>query len=911
MIVFATVCRALIRFYPEPFRTRHGDEVVFTMVDRLGEKLLDHGPIRGLGHAVKEIVLLMAGLFAARTRSRRSSGGPVRRVPRFVRKFGTASVIQDLQYAVRGFKKNPGYAAIVILTLGLGIGANTAIFSVVNGVLLRPLPYTNPDRLVMIWSQFEDMSAQQTWVHDLQVRDLRERGSLFDGFAALQMVSGRILGGERPLHTDVARVSADFFDLLGVKPLLGRTFTDGEDTWRAPWAVLLTYDYWTREFGQDPDIVGKKIVVGFPQMEIIGVLPEDFDYRMYQALGQRIKPELWIPHQIDYARWSEPLPGKGVAVLARMKPDVSLEQARSELNQIAADQDERYFKNAGFRYEIVPLLDDIVQGVRPALLLLVGAVGFVLLIATANMTTLVLARTQYRQTEFALRHSLGASRLRIAWQILTENVLLAVVGGALGLGLAVLGSRLLVSLMPGELPRADAIGLDTRVLLFTGAITIAAGILSALAPVWQTRHNDVAGALQQGGKGGAETPKVRGTRNAMVVLEFALSVMLLAGAGLMVRSFVRLQQVDPGFQSDGALTFSIYLMEEYVDLEKRNAFFADLRPRLEALPGVARVGHTSALPLSAPSFGPVFRTEQSFQMNLTITPGSGVEPPPDMFDPDDWRLADLSSVAPGYFEAAGVPLLSGREFEESDKRDVPPVVIVDERLADLLWPDENAVGKRVWFGSLREVVGVARHVHHHTFGFEGRPQLYFPYDQIASGRVSVVVRSDLPASALVPAIRGQVEAIDPLVPIGDIVTMQQITDTAVAQQRFTMILMTAFATAAILLAAIGVYGVLSFTVSQRTSEIAVRIAVGSTTDRVAGLVIGEGMKLAAIGSVLGVVAALSVGRVLESMLFEVQPNDPTSLGIAAVMISGVAFLACWIPARRATSVDPATVLRAE
>ena len=821
-------------------------------------------------------------------------------------------MFHDLRYAVRSFAKNPGYTSIIILTLGLGIGANTAIFSVLNAVLLRPLPYTDPGQLVMIWDRFERMGdGGRTWVHDLQVRRLREQATTFEGFAAVLMVSGRILGGDRPVHTNVGRASAEFFDLLGVQPYLGRTFKPGEDAFGSPWLVLLTHDYWTREFGQDPDVIGKNIVVGFPQMEIIGILPPDFDHRVYQAIGEPVKPDLWIPHWVDWDRLTTPVPGRGVAVLGRMKPGVTIEDARAELAHLAETEDGEYFNNAGFSYEVVPLINDIVADVKPALLVLVGAVGFVLLIATANITTLILGRTQHRQVELMLRHSLGASRFRVARQLLTENLLLAIAGGGLGLWIAYMGSDVLVALAPMELPRMDTVGVDLRVLGFTGLAALATGMLSGLVPIWHMRRTDLAGVLREGGRGATDSRHSRRTRNAMVILEFAMSVVLLVGAGLMVRSFIRLQRVDPGFEPEGRLTFSVYLMQEYSsDVDKRNAFFDQLAERLRGLPGVQGVGATSALPLHAPSFGPVFKEQNTDTLRYTLISGFGLQADPERFASQQWLLTDMSAVQPGYFRTAGIAMVSGREFTAADDDAGVPLVVIDEKLAQAFWPGEDAVGKNLWtFNTWVTVIGVARHAHHHAYGDDGPPQLYAPYARTSSGRVSMVVRTSGDPYALVEPIREEVKAIDPLVPIADIRTMEDIVGEAVAQRRFTMTLMTVFAAAAILLAALGIYGVLSFTVGQRTKEIAVRMAMGSTGHTVARLVVGEGMTLAVVGSIIGVGVALGLGRVVESMLFQVEARDPVSFATATVVIAVVAFVACWIPARRATAVDPASILR--
>ncbi len=822
-------------------------------------------------------------------------------------------LVADLLFAIRGFRKQPLFSVVVVATFALGISINTAVFSLVDGVLLRPLAYEEPEELVMIWDRFEWLGGERTWVHDLQVRDLRANTTRFEEFAAMGMVSGRILGGDRPVHTDVARVSVNFFDMLGVQPVLGRSFREGEDVWRSPWVVMLSHDYWTREFGQDPNVIGRKLVVGYPEMEVVGVLPEDFDYRMYEAVGQRTGADLWIPHMIDYGWWETPIPGAGVAVLARLKDGVSLEEARTELAQLARQHDEKFFENSGFRFEIVALYDDIVNGVKSALFVLIGAVVLVLLIATANITTLLLARTQKRTGELAVRSSLGASRLRLARLLLTENLTLATVGGGLGILLAMVGVDTLVALAPPELPRTDNIQVDGRVLGFSILVTLVAGALSALAPIWLAGRHGPAGSLLDSGRSRMTNVRSQRIRDGLVVAEFALSTILLAGAGLMVRSFVSLTSVDTGFESESRLTFSVYLMDDYEGVEPRYGFFTELQDRIEALPGVLNVGSTSALPLSATGYGPVFGSRQDFSINQNgVYPGQGIEPPPGIVTTDDWTVAAFNTALPGYVDASGINLKWGREFRDSDDLNNVSVVMIDEQLASDFFSGRNPVGDGIWvLDEWRTVVGVVGTAQHVAYGSPARPQVYFPYGQVESGRVSVVVTTSGDPLALMPAIREQVAGINPLVPVADVRTMKSIVDESLAGRKFIMMLMTAFAVCAIVLAAIGIFGVLSFLVSQRRREIAVRIAVGAGAGSVARLVVLRGVGLAVFGSGIGLALSLGLSRGVESMLYDVTPRDPVSFALAFVSVLVVGVLATWTPARRAVSVDPATILREE
>ena len=913
MTVFELLCRTLLRLYPLAFRELHGSEVVDTILDRTEELSRELGFAGTFLHMAKELAALTVGASRARWDPRYRSP---RRGLAGGREGWTRSVVTDVAYSLKGFKKSPGVATVIVLTLGLGIGANTAIFSVVNGVLLRPLPYDDPDELVYIWGQRDWLGESQTLLADVQLELIREKATLFEETAGLVMVSGRIQGGERPVHTDVARTSWNFFDMLGVRPILGRVFEEGEDQPDASWVAILDYDYWMRAFGGDPDVIGKKLVVGFPEMEVIGVLPKDFSYGIPTALGPYGKPDVWIPQWHTYGPDGRAR-GGNETVLARLRDGVTLEQVEAELSALGAAEDSEFYGGRGFTFRAEPVRHDLTEGVRPALLVLIGAVGLVLLIAAANIATLVLVRTQARRGELALRHSLGASRLRIARQLLTENVVLAMIGGALGLVLSLWGTDALLAIAPLELPRADEVGLDWRVLGFTAAVSLLAGLLAGVTPVIQSRRTDPADALRTQARTDTEHGGNHRLRNGLVVVQIALSIVLLSGAGLLVRTFLRVQSEDPGFQAEGTLTFSVYLMQEYNSLDLQIPFYNTLRAELSAIPGVAHVSGTSALPLSA---GAAQVPASLFARPNGATPDGfflvdGVTLMADDLEGTEgetWGMVDLNTAHPGYFETVGIDLLAGRGFTENDDYRESFRTVVDEKLAERFWGVQDAIGQRLWIvGAWREVVGVVRHARMYEYHTDNRPQAYLPYGQVRSGRVSMVVRTTGEPLSLVPAIRAVIERQDANVPIADIRTMETIVRDSTAQQRFSMTLMTLFAVAAILLAALGVYGVLSFAVGRRRKEIAVRMALGSSHQEVAGLVVGEGMRLATLGGSLGILGGLAFGRIVKSLLFGVTPNDPLSFVLAGLTAGLVAFFAAWIPARRATSVDPASALRAE
>ncbi len=892
MTFYGRFCATLVSLYPNTFQKRHAEELIAVVVHRLTIRRKTRGFFAMVKLAAKEIIGLISGLGRAWIAQKRSTRVGRRHTP------AGNTTLTELAHAFRNWRRHPWHTTAVILTLAIGIGANTAIFSVVSGVLLRPLNYQEPDNLALIWNHFDWLGDAPTWVHDLQVKSLRDEASRFEGLAAMRMVSGRILGGPTPVHADVARVSSEFFDLLRVNTPLGRTFNEEDDDFGAPWVAILSHDYWTREFQQDSSVIGRQLRIGFFDMEIIGVLPADFDYRMYEALGKTVVPQLWSP-------------GSGVAVLARLNTGSSFAQAATQLDSLAADHRNRFFSGASFEYQMVPLINDITREVRPALLVLFGAVGFILLIAIANVATMVLGRAQCRTNEFAVRYALGGSHWKILRELILENALPAIAGAVLGVSFAVWGVEVLLNAMPVELPRARDVSVDLPVLGFALVATVFAAIVPALIPALHARKTDPSKLLNTGSRNPALTHRTQRTKGLLVVIQVTLSVVLLAGATLSIRSFLQVSGADLGFSREDVLTFSAYLMQEYETPQQRDEFFIELEDRVGRLPGVAAVSATTALPFSAPSFGPVFLEPQPEPIRYTTWPGQGVEPDPQQLPAGRWLMSDINAVRPNYFNTTGITVISGREFVQQDAEFSPPHVLVDETLAAAFWPGTDAVGETVWvFNTEATVAGVVRHAVHHAYGSPGRPQLYIPYAGVARTlRTSVVVRTEKDPLRLLPAIRTAIHAIDPLVPIADIETMNSRVNRSTANQRFLTTLMTGFATIALILAALGIYGVLAFAVANRRQEFAVRIAMGATRSHISMLVMNHALRLTGIGLLIGMAMVVTIGIRLDGLLFGVPGADPVSIAVALFGLLAVTGIAAWWPVRHAASIDARSTLR--
>ncbi len=808
---------------------------------------------------------------------------------------------QDLRYGFRMLARNPGFTAVAVLTLALGIGANTAIFSVVNAVLLRPLPYEEPERLVMVWNELTKEGLPQLWFSEPELIDYRQRQQSFEGMAAFSGGGGNLTGRGEPLRVTAANVSANFFPLLRVDAFLGRTFTPEEDTPGNDRVIVLEHGFWQRRFGGDPAIIGETVSLSDNPYTVIGVMPSGFTFPDGTV-------DLWTPLAIDTADPN----GRGshyLRVLARLKSGVTFEQASADMHNIAKqmeqDYPDYYRPDRAWNTYLIPLHESEVGEVRPALLVLLGAVGFVLLIACTNVANLLLARAAVREKEVAIRAALGAGRLRIVRQLLTESVLLALLGGSGGLLLAMWGTDGLVLLSPAGLPRLNEIAVNEWVLGFTLLVSVIAGVLFGLVPALHASRPDLHNTLKEGGRSAAGAGHHR-LRGLLVVSEVALSLVLLIGAGLMIKSFYRLLQVNPGYRTENVLTFRLALPSaRYAENHQVVGFYERLLEKISALADVRTAGAVSHLPLGgAYSSGSVFVEEL---------------PPSSPHFPFGYFESDRRYTTPGYFRAMGMNLLKGRLLEESDHAEAPLVTVVDESFARRAWPAEpNPIGKRVAVNQTpdgeplwRTVVGVVRHVKNYGLDTEGREQIYFPHAQFPISTMFVTVRTGGDPVVAQAAVRNQVAALDPSLPLFNVATMEERLAESVAQPRFNVLLLGIFAAVALVLAAIGIYGVISYSVSQRTHEIGIRMALGAQPRDIFRLVVGQGMVLTLIGVGVGLAASFALTRFLESLLFGVSATDPVTFAGVALLLAAVALLACYVPARRATRVDPLVALRYE
>jgi predicted permease len=810
-----------------------------------------------------------------------------------------SAILQDLRFGLRMLAKNPGFTAVAVLTLALGIGANTAIFSVVNGVLLRPLPYSEPDRLVEIYER----SAQISELSDsyLNFLDWEKSNRSFAGMAAYRGESFNLTSAGETEQIPGAVVTANFFSVLGVNPLEGRAITPDEDRQGASPVAMLSEGLWTRRFGRDAAILGKSVVLDGRPFTVVGIVPEDC-----QLLGpaEVVTPIWqWGRRKMLEGRESHP----GIRVVARLKAGVSVGQARADMENIAGNLAQTYPKtNGGLSTTVVPLKTDIVGEVRPMLLLLQAAVCFVLLIACANAANLFLARSVARRREVALRAALGASRARVIRQFLTESLLVSVAGGALGLLLASWGIAPLLAAVPGGLPRREAVGLDGSVLLFTLLVSLLTGILFGLAPALQSSRSDLRETLKEGGRsavGGHHR-----TQSIFVVSEVALAVVLLAGAGLLIRTLQHLWDVNPGFDPQHVLTTRVSLSPTLPnDASSIRIAWRQLLGRVQSISGVKFAALTLLIPMSGDSDNIPFSTSDQ---------------PPSLWTQMPVALTYFST--PGYLRTMGVPLLRGRDFTEQDSESSPKVVVIDEVLAEHFFPGQNPIGKQLRLAGFApaEIIGIAGHVKHWGLdsddGAKIRDQVYFPFFQIpdsfmalAKTGLILVVRSDSSPLSALAAVRKQVMGPGSDQPVYDVSSMEQLVSGSVARRRFLRMVLVVFAGLALALAAIGIFGVISYSVSQRTHEIGIRVALGAKKRDVLRLVVGRGVVLTLVGVTIGAGAALGLTHFLAGMLYGVRPTDPVTYLLACLLLTGVALLASYLPVRRATRVDPMVALRYE
>jgi predicted permease len=807
----------------------------------------------------------------------------------------------DLRYGARVLIKNPGFTLIAALTLALGIGATTAIFSVVNGVLLRPLPYKDPQKLAMVWAtRHQDLEFP---VMSADFADLRKQNQVFEQVTAFHPQSLNFTGIGEPERLGGVVASTNLFTLLGIEAKLGRTFLPEEERPGNHRAVILSYGLWQRRFGADEQIIGKTISLNDEPHTIVGVMPPGFQFPLKGAM-----PLAWqFPGEVDIyiplAFTPEEINIRGrnsLAVISRLKPQFSIERAQAEMTGFAQRLQQQYpdtNRNKGIR--LVTLHQQVVGDTKLALMVLLGAVGFVLLIACTNVANLLLVRAAARQKEIALRAALGASRWRVVRQLLTENALLALISGSLALGAAICGVKLLQMIIPDNQPRTDEIGIDGLVFGFTLLISLLTSLFFGLVPALQASKSNLSDALKEGGRNSGRGNRNH-LRNLLVVSEVAMALVLLICAGLMLRSFTRLMSIDPGLNPQNVLTLDIRLSGRSYGPPQRTAFFQQLLEKVNALPGVQAAGIAWPLPLVGTDDGVGFTFED--------------QPPP---SPGERRVAGPRMVSPDYFKTLKIKLLQGRVFSEADGPDTPPVIIINETLARQYWPNEDPIGKRMAVDERngrpfwRKIIGVVGNVRHMGLDKGPRHEIYFPFPQFPVSFQTLVVRTDGDPRKLVAAIRNQVQAIDKDQPISNISTMEELLARSVSQPRFSLLLMGIFAGVALALAAVGIYGVMSYLVAQRTHEIGVRMALGAQVNDVFKLVVKQGMTLTLTGVLVGLIIAIGLTRLLRNLLFDVSATDPlTYIAIAALLIL-VALAACLVPARRATKVDPLVSLRCE
>jgi len=811
---------------------------------------------------------------------------------------------QDLRYGARMLLKNPGFTLVAVVTLALSIGANTAIFSVVNAVLLSPLPYAEPERLTLIWTKLEKLGLEQAWVSEPEVLDFRQQAKLFEGFGVIDGTgrSFSLTGSGEPEQLNGAQVSTNLFSLLGIKMKIGRDFVLDEEKPGATRVAILNHGFWQRRFGGEEAVIGRTINLNGNPTTVVGVLPAHFALLLPAEAHVPANLDVWTPHAVDYAKQERH--SHGMTVIGRLKHGVTVAQAQAEMDAIAARLYPLHYTWSGFAVRVVSMHGDIVKRMRPALLVLLGAVGFVLLIACANVANLLLARAAAREKEIALRAALGAGRRRVVRQLLTESVLLSLPGGLCGLLLAVWSVDLLLRLSPADLPHVEEVSINGWVLLFTLSLTVLTGMIFGLAPALQSSKTNLTSSLKEGGRsvaGGAG----RRLRNAIVVGEIALSLVLLIGAGLVMRSFWHLLKVDPGFDPHHILTMDLSLPEsKYPEGPTRVNFYHQLLEKVRALPGVESAAAISHLPLS-----------QTYLSGTMTFEGVAANAERDNLASFE---VDRRVATPDYLKVMKTPLLAGRFFTPQDGSGRSRVVIIDETLARRLWPNANPIGRRVTWGRFPEkpevwfeIIGVVKHIRHHRLDADVREQVYFPHAQRQTGRMTLAIRTASDPLNLAPAVRQAVRELDPNQPVFQIRTMEGLVANALAPARFTLLLLTIFAGVAGVLAMVGIYSVMAYMVTQRTREIGIRMALGAQARDMLILVIRQGMILAVIGVALGLTGSFGLQRVMKGLLYEVGATDPVTFVVISVLMAGAALLACYIPARRATKVDPMVALRCE
>jgi putative ABC transport system permease protein len=819
------------------------------------------------------------------------------------------SLWQDVRYGLRMLIKRPGFTAVIVATLALGIGANTAIFSVVDGVLLRPLPFPQPEQLVLVRDDLSGRKLENIGMSVDELRDFQEKSGVFDQISAVWPVDANLTGSDRPERVELLAVSPNYFALLGAHAQLGRVFDAQDRADGFAEAVVISDGLWHRLFGADPNILGRRIQADNDAYTIVGVMPPGFRHP-----GQTLRNdvELWGTAGFAANPFGPPVRAQRIlpGAIGRLKPGLDVRQAQVKLDTFVANLRSEYPKDyppdAGWKVQLLPAQKALIGKVRTTLLVLLGAVGLVLLLCCVNIANLLLARTSARQREIAVRLALGAGRGRLVRQLLTESLLLALLGGAAALLVVSWAISLLLRLVPTDIPRLHEVGINGSVLGFTLLVSVVTGVLFGLVPALQSSRPDLLANLKDGSLGSGFGLRHQRFRNTLVVAEFALSLMLMVGAGLLLRSFWKLLEVNPGFNPQRVLMARIWLpvpnnpeLNPYRPVAKRAAFVSEVLRRVSSLPGVqyAAMGGGNGVPLIGPHNSGAFTIENRAE------------------EPSNLPLAQISSVSADYFRVLGTPLIRGRFFADSDDTTAPPAALIDEAMARRYWPNEDPVGRRIKFGRQGSkapwmaIAGIVGNIKTDGFEVPDQPHLYVPILQNPGVALAVYLRTTSNPEILTQSVRQQVQAVDPNLPVFGERTMEDLVAASLAQRRFAMQMVSIFGLVALLLAGIGIYGVISYSVTQRTREIGIRIALGAQPRDVLRLVVGQGMILSLIGSGIGVVLTVLLTRFLASLLFGISPNDPLTLVVTSLLLMVVAALACYFPARRATKVDPMVALR--
>ncbi len=800
------------------------------------------------------------------------------------------SISRDLQYALRTLGRNPGFACISVLALGLGIGANSAIFTVVNSVLLQPLHFAKPERLIFFRERNLKKGLTEFSLSPADYLDFRDHNHTFSGITAFQTGGLNLAGGTQPEHLRGADVSVDFFRVLGRMPILGRTFTAQEEKFDGPFVVILSYSLWQRRFAGNRDVLGQTLKIDEEMATVIGVMPAGFEFPD--------RSEIWTPLTLNTQEWQ--LRGAHfLSGVGRLKDGATLGGAQADLNIISARAEQQFpDTNLGWDTTLRTLREETVGNARPAMITLIAAVGLVLLIACVNLANLLLSRSTARRGEMGIRSSLGAGRGRLIRQLLTESILLSLLGAVFGLMLAMVSTSLLVGLDPNILPRAKEIALDGRALGFTGAIAVLTGLLFGLAPAIHMARTDLAASLREGGRGNAVGFRHNRLRSLLVVGEVALALVLLSGAGLLMRSFYRLQSVDLGFDPHGLLTFHTNLPSaKYKTSEARAAFYTHALERVRAIPGVSAAGAAQIFPLAGERFINYFK-----QIGKPPVP-QGNEP-----------TAAYYTSTPGYFSALHIPLKAGRDFTEHDDGGTTPVAIIAQSMAQQFYRNENPIGQQILMGRRSkpaEIVGIVGDVRDRELESKGRPAVYVPAAQVPFSAMYFAIRTAGDPAGLISSVRAVMRDLDAELPLDAVGTVDALVSTSLSRKRFSMLLMAVFAGLALILAMVGIYGVISYSVTQATREIGIRMALGAGRTHVLRIVLGYAGLLMAAGLVTGIGAAILAGRLLAAQLFEIEPTDPLTLGAVALALAATGFAASLIPAWRAMHVDPLVALRNE